>query len=717
MKSLFRTLAYLTVFILAAATAFRGVQAQSGQQAPAPSDPTFKVEVNYVEEDVRVVDRAGNFIRGLTAQDFQVTEDGVPQRVSTFTAVDIPFVPRERPSYADASAPPLEPDVATNIQGGDGRLYLIVLDDYHISPMRTSQTRQLARRFILERLGTNDYAAVLVTSGNANATQDFTQNRQLLLKAVDRFSGQKLPAATLALLDARQQQEGGRSTRSQEDPDAMERVANARSTMRSLSSIAEWMTPIRGRRKAIVYISEGVDNFNYFDVFGSRDYPIGDSQNTNSREAGFDAVRQATWDAAEAAARANVQIYPVDPRGLTTGGSDDIMIGGLPSGAFTVGPASLGSEIRTSQDNLRQLAEQTGGVAAVNTNDFEKAFARIVEENSSYYVLGYYATNEKRDGKMRTVSIRVPSRPDAQLSYRHRYAVAREKTTRATPAKPGDAQRELSAQLGEMMASPLPQTGLTMRVSAIPHKGTGKNAALDLVIEAFGSALQFKEGGGTFQDTVSFSVRAYDRQGKSAAGERFDLDLKLKPESHELVKEHGVRVIRTLPIPPGQYGLRIAAQDSVGMKRGSVRFDVEVPDFSKDPIGMSGIALASAASPAFSSWNKAFAEGLPAAPTASRNFPAGDTLAAYIELYDNKPVPTHRLDITTTVKANDGKVVFTHRDERSTEELHGTPGGFGYDTRIPLTDWTPGLYVLTIEVKARLANSPAVSRVVPFRVR
>ena len=99
-------------------------------------------------------------------------------------------------------------------------------------------------------------------------------------------------------------------------------------------------------------------------------------------------VQTETWDTVSAASRSNVQIYSVDPRGLTTMAQEDIEIGGLAPGAYGLGPKQLMQELQTSQENLRMLAEETGGVAFVGRNDFDAAFDRIVQENSSYYVLG-----------------------------------------------------------------------------------------------------------------------------------------------------------------------------------------------------------------------------------------------------------------------------------------------------------------------------------------
>ena len=112
-------------------------------QAPTP-EVTFKVEVNYVEQDVRVVDKDGNFVRGLKHEDFQVLEDGKPQKVQTFGMVDIPNTRPRRPRYLAPDALPIEPDVAVNKQVLDGRLYLMVLDDYHVAPLRSQNVRNLA---------------------------------------------------------------------------------------------------------------------------------------------------------------------------------------------------------------------------------------------------------------------------------------------------------------------------------------------------------------------------------------------------------------------------------------------------------------------------------------------------------------------------------------------------------------------------------------------
>ncbi len=420
-------------------------------------------------------------------------------------------------------------------------------------------------------------------------------------------------------------------------------------------------------------------------------------------------VQTETWDTVSAASRSNVQIYSVDPRGLTTMAQEDIEIGGLAPGAYGLGPKQLMQELQTSQENLRMLAEETGGVAFVGRNDFDAAFDRIVQENSAYYVLGYYSTNDRRDGKLRNITVRVAGYPDAQVTYRKRYAAPRGRGPKNTAAgKPLDPSKSLTAELVNTMASPLPKTGLQLRVTAIAKKGTEKNSDVEVLIDTLGGDLTFTEKNGTFNNRLSLSVGVFNKQGKSVFTERPDVDLNLRPESHVRVRENGVRLLRHLSLPPGRYQIRVAAQDSGKVRQGSAHLDLDVPDFTKNPIAISSVALAATADrsvysppkPGFDPFNGL----LPGPPSALREFPVNSEISAAVEVYDNKPTPTHGIDVTARVKADDGRIVFNKHEERSSEELHGTAGGFGYTFRIPLQGWAPG------PLRARSRSEDATQR-------
>ena len=117
-------------------------------------------------------------------------------------------------------------------------------------------------------------------------------------------------------------------------------------------------------------------------------------------------------DAIAATARSNVSIYTIDPRGLATTADDTIGVSGFadqddPVAGAGIGTRGVAYDLRVSQDSLRQLADETGGFAAVNRNDFTNAFDRIVRDNSSYYVLAYYPPSDKRDGKFHRIDVKV----------------------------------------------------------------------------------------------------------------------------------------------------------------------------------------------------------------------------------------------------------------------------------------------------------------------
>jgi len=181
-------------------------------------------------------------------------------------------------------------------------------------------------------------------------------------------------------------------------------------------------------------------------------------------------------------------------------------------------------------------------------------------------------------------------------------------------------------------------------------------------------------------------------------------------------------VVRRIQVPPGKYQLRIGARESGGGKVGTVIYDLDAPDFSKGNLTMSGIALASAAGSRFPTASpdpsvNEFKDVLPSPPSASREFPRQDQLAVFAEVYDNDVKTPHIVDITTTVLSEDGRNVFKSAEERPSSELQGKPGGYGHQARINLKDFTPGIYLLTIEAKSRAGNKPPVGRTVQFKVQ
>ena len=272
---------------------------QGGSSAAAQDRPfpplTFKVEVNYVEVDAIVTDQQGRFVSDLKQSDFQVIEDGKGQSLVNFGLVNVPIEYAEAPLFVSQ---PIEPDVRTNVKPFDGRIYLIVLDDLHIGAQWTPRVRTSAKRLVAQ-MGANDIAAVVTTGGTTAGSQEFTSSKRLLSAAIDKFMGKNLRSATLNKLDDYNNKRGVPGALPVMDPDEHQRAYNARNTLESLRNLSEFMAGVHGRRKALVFFSEGI-SYDILDVFNNQ-YATD--------------IRTDTQNAIAAATRSNVSIYSVDPRG------------------------------------------------------------------------------------------------------------------------------------------------------------------------------------------------------------------------------------------------------------------------------------------------------------------------------------------------------------------------------------------------------------------
>lgn len=687
-----------------AGAAIRAQQAPPApqQQAPpaAPQQPavTFRVDVNYVEIDAVVTDAQGKFVHDLTKDDFQVLEDGKPQALSVFSKVEIPIERADPPLF---SRNVILTDVASNARPFEGRLFILVIDDLHTRFSRSPRTRAAARQFVERYVGGNDMAAVVNTSGVGSAMQDFTNNRQLMLRAIDRAMGVKADTATSAQIEDyfrnRDMPSGAGSDMSAKSNE-IERFTKARNTLATLKNLADYLAGMRGRRKALVYFSEGID----YDISN----PI---QNTYATD-----VQNQMQDLVAAATRANVNIYSVDPRGVASIGEEVMDIQSLPEDN-SIGTTNLYNELRIEQDSLRYVSDETGGFAVLNQNDFRTGFGRILDDNSRYYVLGYYSTNEKRDGRFRNVSVKL-LKPGLTVRTRKGYVAAKGKPEASKSAAAGT-----STELRDALESPIPISGLTISAFAAPFRGPAPKDAIDIAIEVDGRKLAFKNENGLFRDDLEISMFAANDAGKVAGGAHDVVNLTLKPQTHEIVSRDRFRILRRLELPPGKYQMRIGARETNGGLTGTLIYDLDAPDFSKSPLVMSGIAITSATASRVPTGSAPgvndFKDVLPAPPTSSRDFPSGDQLAIFAEVYDNLGAAAHRIAITATVLADDGKTVFTTSDERRSEELHGASGGYGYMAKIPLTGMAPGRYVLRIEAKSLTGKGDSAVRELEFRVR
>src|SRR4029079_38161 len=228
--------------------------------------------------------------------------------------VNIPIARPDPPLFSKTVIPP---DVVSNRTPFEGRVFVLVLDDLNTRFTRTARTRAAARQFVERYIGANDIVAVVNTSGYGKSMQDFTSNRLLALKASEAAMGGKADSETSARLQDYYAGQGlpGAASNANASFNELQRYNNARNSMRTLKNLADFLAGMRGRRKAVVYFSEGI-NYNVTDPFN----------NPHATD-----VQREIRNLVAAATRANVNVYTVDPRGVTSGLKDAIEIGSLPT--------------------------------------------------------------------------------------------------------------------------------------------------------------------------------------------------------------------------------------------------------------------------------------------------------------------------------------------------------------------------------------------------
>jgi VWFA-related protein len=705
------------LLVLALAVGLVHLAAQ-GPPPPGPSPPaaqrpdqrppiTFRSEVNFVEIDAIVTDRDGRFVPDLKQEDFELVEEGKRQTITTFSLVNIPV---DRSLSTGLARQAVEPDVTSNRQPFNGRIFLLLLDDYQTDLSRTPFVRKAAREFVEKHVSSTDLVAVVHTSGRKNG-QDFTTSRTRLLAAIDSFSGTKLRSKTAAMSEDEDMTRNVMKTASNvipQDPYATERMIHAKASAEVIQRMSEYLSGIRGRRKALVYFGEGIDH-ELIDVVQI------DAPTVQRDTAG---VREAMRNAVAAATRANVSVYMIDPRGLSTGMEGAIAMATQANPNSPTSPMRLQEEMARSHLWMRSVAEETAGIPFLNTNDVAVPLARIVDDSSSHYILGYYAPAGRKDGRFRRVEVRV-TRPGLQVRARKGYYA------------PGGAARagarsdlKTSPELLEAMKSPLPVDTLTFAAAAAPFKGIGSNASVAVVVEIDPGRLAFSQRGASRDTDLELQISATDPQASTHRHASHHLaELRLGAPTHESVIREGVRITRRIELRPGRYRLHLGVRDRTSGAVGTVLTDLDVPDFQAPPLAISGIVLVSAAAtrmPTVES-DRALAALLPGDQTARRVFPVNDTLAVFAEIYDNDLRQPHTVHVTSSVRSEDGAEVFSAAAAHESSELARAAGGitqaggFGHRVTLPAARLGPGRYILRIQAR-RSTDDAVVSREVPFRI-
>jgi VWFA-related protein len=656
-----------------------GAAAPPHQQAP----PTFRAGIDVVQVDVSVLDRDRRPARGLAASDFTILENGRPQEIVAFVPVDVP----------DPELPParwirdVAPDVRSN-ELGDGRLFAVIMDDATAPPDAriTSEARRIGRS-IVDRLGPADLAAV-VHVVNTRASVDFTNDRQRLFAAVEAFAPSFAYADQVGPTDSRL----------------------FFSSIRTLGLVAGQLASVPQRRKAVVYVSTGIPLdlekvAGIFSIGGPRTAPLGQGvsgSTLDDQTAGdlLDAVEDLLSSQPDAAygfaleetfvraQHGNVNIYSIDPGGL--GGLQaflqDRVARGAAVGAPRLTAVQAFQDARLHQDFLRTVAENSGGRAIVDSNDLADGVARIFRENSSYYLIGYRSTRDPADRTVRRVTVSVKG-PGLTAETRNAYF-----DPRTRPRRPA---ADVSGRLGRALGGILPTSDLALRASAVPFAQPGRPLPTVAVVLGLRHAALPGDAGARATDTLDILTSAFTLAGDARGSTR---------QTARLVGRSGVGgdveydVLTQIDLPPGRYQVRVAAHSAALDRSGSVYVDVEVPDFSRDGLSMSGLVLSSdPAVPAAP--DDAFALLLPLLPTSKRDFGPATDVTAYVRLYQGGRAALKPVSIALRL-TNDRDVVVARVSSSVAAADFGPSRAADYRARLPLGPVPPGAYLLTIEASA-----------------
>jgi VWFA-related protein len=699
----------------AQAPAAQAPATQAPAQVQPPADtPTFPTQLEQVIVDVVVTDKKGTPIKGLTAADLIVTEDGVKQEVATFEAVELP----EKPS--EAAPPP--PKVSTNNTPEEqrGRTFVIVFDDMHITPYRANQAKAAVASFLENGTREGDRVSLLSTAGATWWTTRMEAGRQKLIDIVKTFDGRLIPDHS----PERMSDYEALRIHIYRDPIVVERVLRRYDTygvtqqMSRSNSGADSMRvgtaddPYVSGRAAEVYFQAATRLRTTLDVTERALNGLAGARGRKSLiliSEGF--IHDINLDefkrVGNAARRANTAIYFVNARGLE----------GVPL-AMTAqfGPAlpdqDVGFAFAESFDAVagsEVVSNDSGGFTVRNTNDLNKGIQRIANETRVYYLLGYTPTNTARDGKFRKIQVKLANSKGRDIRARKGY-YAPDDTGKSALNKD---KKGVDPQVQAALDSPWSLDGIPLRMTHFigDERSLGKAAVL-VTTEVDIRALDLQQVEGRSVGELQFLLVVAHR----ASGEFFRYDqavsMKLQPATKERYARFWFPITRDFELKSGDYQAKIVVRDARSKKIGTLIHEFDVPT----------LGTLRASTPVISdtqqSPNAVISEGLPGGrlvALARREFATGSDLLCQFEVYGAKADEKSgmpRVIQGYLVRRPDGSV-FT-----SMEPTMINPTSLGKVTRLfgfKLADAPPGDYEILMTIRDELAGQSMEIRE-PFTV-
>lgn len=397
------------------------------QNPPAqdPQRPTFRTGINFVRVDVIVTDKDGNPVLDLKPEDFAVSEDGKPQKIEQFDIIKID--PTEQAFVGQNSEIRTKQDEEREAARPEVRLFVILLDDYHVRRGNDMVVRKPLIDFVENQLAPADMVAIMYPMTPVDDIL-FTRSRSRLISALNDFEGRKFNYTPRNQFEEQYAYYPAQT---------VEKIRNQIS-MDALQAAAIRMGGLREGRKSIIWISEGLttslppqlsDPVAAMKGFGNPNR--GNPTATVDERADWARTTDMLSDLREVfdtVNRQNTSVYAVDPRGLAA------FEYGINEG---VGLQQDAAGLRASLDSLHTIANNTDGRAIVNRNDLAVGMRQIIRDSSGYYLLGYSSTVAPTDGKFHEIKVNVKRRGVSVRSRRGYWALTKEDISRVSgPRKP-----------------------------------------------------------------------------------------------------------------------------------------------------------------------------------------------------------------------------------------------------------------------------------------
>jgi VWFA-related protein len=563
-KMMIRVTLAVVLFVLAA-----GAQ-QIGQNAPAGSTTpnTFSTTSQLVVETVNVKDKNGKPIEGLTAKDFTVTEDGAEQMIRLFEYQKVPE--DAEPELPITTLPPPlkklpETQIAAEKPGDlryqNRRLLVLYFDMTAMPPPDQLRAITAAEKFIRTQMTTADRMALMRYEGGAvRVLSDFTDDRERLNSIL-----QTLIVGEAQGFDETASDDSTPDTGAAFGQDDSEfNIFNTNRQLSALQTAAKILGQL-SEKKSVLYFASGL-NLNGLD-------------------------NQAQLHATiNAAVRAGVSFWPIDARGLVAQVPLGDATQGSPGGrGMYTGASALAvtTRFQQSQDTLFALAADTGGKALLDNNDLGMGIAQAQKSVSSYYILGYYATNTALDGKFRRIKITVNSGVSATLDYRQGYFAGK------TFGKFTTAEKERQLEDALMLGDPITELTIAMEVDYFQLNRA--EYFVPVVVKIPGRELALARKGGAERTLIDFIGEIKDDFGSTIQNVRDKADIKLSGETAAKLAKQPIEYDTGFTLLPGKYTIKFLARDAETGRIGTYETKFVIPNLNKElkRIPVSSVVLSS----------------------------------------------------------------------------------------------------------------------------